>query len=670
MAWHGVTRLGSAGRGGARQAGLSVVLFTITDMTTDTPSIVRPFETVDVPEAGPNDEHFFSVTTILKALSSPALEYWAIRMCAMEAIDKQPTWQAMLEDSGRTETIKWLCGARYRRPKLELGADQLGTVVHRVCEEYALTGRKPTREWVTGLVQSHAAPTVDLDAEVNVVGRMLNQFDNWLQRFTPEYTAAEMPVYNEQFGYAGSLDAILTIGGVRLLTDYKRLARDTPLATPTGWTTVGSIQEGDQVFGTDGHPITVIGKSAVMTNDCYRVTFDDTSSIVCDGGHLWAVQSGYPFHPAHHGAVLTTDELRRELCSRVTGQHHWQVLMPEPLQLPPADLPIDPYVYGCWLGDGTQTAGVISKPDDELFELIRGRGYHVGAPIGNRRMTRTIYGLARQLKDADLFGHRVVPQIYLRGSIGQRLDLLRGLMDTDGSWNTTRHQAVFSTVDKATADTVYELVVSLGERPLINSAVAHGFGKDVTVYQLTWRPRRHNPFSLPRKADKTVLSEGRSWRRLIVSIEPTVAVPTQCIATDAVDHCFLAGTQLVPTHNTRREPLTSQGKVQTPYGETALQLAAYRHAELGAVFRARRYEKQRRRYYLLSNDEREMGVPVPQVDGGACLILTPESAEMYPMRCDQEIFDFFLYCFEAWRWQEDVSKRVVGDALVPSQDIR
>jgi hypothetical protein len=310
-------------------------------MTTETTQTTRPYETIDVPEAGPNDAHFFSVTTILKALSSPALEYWAIKMCAQEAIDKQSTWQAMLEDSGRTETIKWLCGARWRRPKLELGADQLGTVVHKACEYYAINGAKPSREWVGDLVRAHAAPTVDFDHEVNTVGVMLNQWDGWLQRFQPSAYAAEMPVYSERFGYAGSLDAILTLDGVRLLTDYK----------------------------------------------------------------------------------------------------------------------------------------------------------------------------------------------------------------------------------------------------------------------------------------------------------------------------------------TRREPLTARGEAQTPYGETALQLAAYRHADLGLVSRARRFEKMKRRYYLLSPDEkREVSVPMPKVQGGLCIILTPASCEAYPMRCDQEVFDFFCYTFEAWRWLEDVSKRVVGDALIPAGD--
>ena len=129
--------------------------------------------------------------------------------------------------------------------------------------------------------------------------------------------------------------------------------------------------------------------------------------------------------------------------------------------------------------------------------------------------------------------------------------------------------------------------------------------------------------------------------------------------------------RLLIDYKTRREPLTAYGKEQRPYGETALQLAAYRHAEIAAVWRARRFEKQKRRLYLLSPDEKGLAPAVPEVDGGACLVITPQSCELYPIRCDQPVFEFFLYTYEAWRWLEDVSKRVIGDALLaPGEAVR
>jgi hypothetical protein len=81
------------------------------------------------------------------------------------------------------------------------------------------------------------------------------------------------------------------------------------------------------------------------------------------------------------------------------------------------------------------------------------------------------------------------------------------------------------------------------------------------------------------------------------------------------------------------------------------------------VWRPRRIEKFRRRYYLLSEAEQQLAEPVPQVDGGVCLHITPSSCEAYVVRCDQEVFLAFAYCIEAARWAFDLSKDVIGEPL-------
>src|SRR5580693_7667403 len=124
---------------------------------------LQPLPDIDVDEASPGDVQFWSVTTVLKALASRALEYWSIKRCAEDAIDNFEAWQAMLAGYGREETIKFLCKARDRRPKLTLGADQLGTCVHKLCEMYALTGEKPDRQTIEEMIIAHAAITVRLD---------------------------------------------------------------------------------------------------------------------------------------------------------------------------------------------------------------------------------------------------------------------------------------------------------------------------------------------------------------------------------------------------------------------------------------------------------------------------------------------------------------------------
>lgn len=116
-----------------------------------------------------------------------------------------------------------------------------------------------------------------------------------------------------------------------------------------------------------------------------------------------------------------------------------------------------------------------------------------------------------------------------------------------------------------------------------------------------------------------------------------------------------------------RKALDSSGNPSTPYPEqVALQLAAYRWATYAAVWRPRRAEKFRRRYYLLSPDERAAAVPVPEVDTGLVIHITPEACEAFPMVCDESVFESYLAAQDAARWLFQDSRRVMGEPLVPA----
>jgi hypothetical protein len=154
-----------------------------------------------------DDERLWSVTTILKESSSnQGLIEWAASETAKAAVGGLRTLQAILDDSGADEAVKWLKDARYRPRKGERSAAELGTAVHHACETYALTGVKPT-----------------VDAEV---APFLDQFDRWVQAHQPEYEAAEMTVYSPTYGYAGTLDGIIKVDGARVVADYKSSKKD------------------------------------------------------------------------------------------------------------------------------------------------------------------------------------------------------------------------------------------------------------------------------------------------------------------------------------------------------------------------------------------------------------------------------------------------------------
>ena len=130
--------------------------------------------------------------------------------------------------------------------------------------------------------------------------------------------------------------------------------------------------------------------------------------------------------------------------------------------------------------------------------------------------------------------------------------------------------------------------------------------------------------------------------------------------------CFLSidGVPLIGDYKSSKKSKDGQGRPTTLYPEVALQLAAYRYAEVAAVWRARRFESFRRRYYLLSQAEQDQGVPVPEVAGGIGIKVTPEHCTAYPVKCDTEVFDALLYILETARWSFDLSQRVLGEPLV------
>jgi hypothetical protein len=338
----------------------------------------------------------------------------------------------------------------------------------------------------------------------------------------------------------GSADLMGRQKRIALVLDWKGLPIETPIPTPQGWTVMGALQTGDVVFGGDGKPCRVLGISEVNERACFEVVFDDTTTVVCDDQHLWKLNDG---------RVVPIKELRAGDLIPVAGS----------LDLPAADLPLDPYVLGLWLGDGKHTSGEICKPDAFVFEEVRRRGFEVGGDISGRGVatrcqSRTVMGLRTKLGEMGLLRNKHVPPAYFRGSYQQRLDLLCGLMDSDGNANPTRKQAVFTSCDKRLSDDVRELLLTLGQRPNQCETKQRGFGKTVKAFPIHFRPLGLNPFLMPRKASRIdpYWGRGESWRRRVEVIRPVPSRLTKCIKVDSPDSTYLCTRNLIPTHNTGR----------------------------------------------------------------------------------------------------------------------
>ncbi|GAA0810692.1 replicative DNA helicase [Spirilliplanes yamanashiensis] len=159
----------------------------------------------------------------------------------------------------------------------------------------------------------------------------------------------------------------------------KALALDTPLATPTGWTTMGEVAVGDRLMGADGRPTAVIATSEVMIDrPCFEVEFSDGSTIVADGSHLWATQDRKDRRYGRPAQVRTTAEIAATVRTDTADRRvNHSVRNALPLELPETSLPIGPYTLGAWLGDGHSAAARITSADPEVAWHIEADGYRV-----------------------------------------------------------------------------------------------------------------------------------------------------------------------------------------------------------------------------------------------------------------------------------------------------
>jgi hypothetical protein len=492
----------------------------------------------------------------------------------------------------------------------------------------------------------------------------------------------------------------------------KALALDTPVPTPSGWTTMGEIQVGGEVFDDYGHACKVIAATPVMHGrPCYEVEFSDGTVITADAEHLWQtstaagrsrrVPRGRPYWPAadvdhvvaraaevleepdrltgtaevladvgaqfrnvlyqqvvpdlpregrmirpryqRHGREVGfwAQAYSRHLIYKALAEHvstpagsshirlvdtepvttatvaaslrHWgrsnhSVALAGPLDYPERDLPVAPYTFGCWLGDGTTGTAGITSADPELLDHIRSDGYtvthHSSAKfqytIGNRpererRIAEALdlaeqgmsvngaarhagVGLSAVLRAAagrfpvgrrgsfapasprreryrtmsEIFremGPKHIPEAYLHASIPQRRALLAGLLDTDG-YCSPRGTAEFTATNERLARGVLELACGLGYQVTLRTKPCKGRTESTsTAYTVGFTP--HEPvFRLSRKvARQRPVTAASTRRRYIVDVRPIASVPVRCIEVDSRSHLYLASRACIPTHN-------------------------------------------------------------------------------------------------------------------------
>ncbi len=377
----------------------------------------------------------------------------------------------------------------------------------------------------------------------------------------------------------------------------KALSCDTPLLTANrGWLAMADIQVGDRVFHPGGYPVEVTFVSDVLVgNDCYRVTTTDGRSVVADADHLWTVTDkcrarsigprGNLRHRWFETVTLTTRELAEAGLSRyksgtrtvvtdgkryVGNEYRFKVPEQEAVKSLDVALPIDPYLFGAWLGDGAAaTARLTAAATESSYwaEAVSAAGFipviyprrpgvhqiSITCVPGSGRQSRSFQG---RLRGLGVVNNKHVPDLYLIAGTAQREALLQGLLDTDGSVDARRGQVEFCSMLRPLAEAVVFLARSLGWRATLRTGRASLNGRDCgTKYRVCFTPKTSDPFRpfrLPRKAARVRDIDGNKGRATlsIASIEPVASVPVRCIKVDSPDGLYLAGRDLIPTHNT------------------------------------------------------------------------------------------------------------------------
>lgn len=354
---------------------------------------------------------------------------------------------------------------------------------------------------------------------------------------------------------------------------------DSVIMTPNGKKTMGNIRLNDEIFGSDGKVYHVIGVFPQGEQPVYKVTFSDGSSCESSIDHLWNVRDS---NRRRRNKGYTTKSLKQIVDSGIFLKSNpkregsgrkailkWEIPVCFPLQYKKIDFVIPPYTLGAIIGDGCvcNCSNIeFSLPDEKLHimqiisdELDKSMmiSYKRTGSINRCLLSKSQifsdrnHGANSYMKEIRDMGldvtseYKFIPDRYKKASANQRIGLLRGLMDTDGS--CIKNKTTYHTISKRLALDVKQLVESLGGIAIIRSYDRTPEGKKIE-YQVNIRTN-FCPFTLISKASSWRVNKRYVVTRYISSVEYIGHKLCQCIRTSAPDELYVTDNCIV-THNT------------------------------------------------------------------------------------------------------------------------
>lgn len=348
------------------------------------------------------------------------------------------------------------------------------------------------------------------------------------------------------------------------------------VVTPDGVKFWGDIKIGSRLYDRSGNICRVIGKNEVHYPQAYEIEFSDGEKLICSDQHLWFTSSKTERvrQKRHRGrnlrrtktlntnyeSVRTTEEIAKSI--RVGEESNHAIFNTAPIKGRKSKLPINPYLLGYWLGNGDSMGSKLhchEKDLNGLCELLAKRKVELRGTWrrGNRAYVN-VGSLERCLKESNLWGNKHIPDEYFSAPIEDRLELVRGLLDSDGSINPDNQRQVgFTNKNHSLVDGLFILLCSLGYKPTRKTfkvSKENNFKSDTIFKRLNFTPRGDiKVFNFNRKSELQFVSMGShsyAGKRYVVGCRKLKKkYPMFCVEVDSPDKSYLIGENMIPTHN-------------------------------------------------------------------------------------------------------------------------
>ncbi len=372
----------------------------------------------------------------------------------------------------------------------------------------------------------------------------------------------------------------------------------TGVLTPDGFRSIGELEVGDLVIGSNGEPTPVLGVYPQGEKKIYRLFSQDGSSVLASEDHLWAVRTRDDGNRGKPWRVLRTKDMIGDL--RTADYRKWELpLLSAPVRFPEQPVPMDPYALGLLIGDGSITGSTTPSFATKDLELVDSLEKVIpGVKVRWRGGPDYVLNRARQAGDSRTITNPItsavrasglagcnsatkfVPDVYLYNTPEVRLAILQGLLDSDGGPVTQDGRSAriqYTTVSARLRDNVVFLVQSLGGVAYSNERAARGRkpglanGRPVRhrhdAYVLDIRlPEGVEPFRLSRKAEIYRSSGGGRPMRFVDRIEPRGTAECVCIQVAAEDSLYVTEDFLL-THNTLNDAFIILDEAQNSSAE-------------------------------------------------------------------------------------------------------